>query len=214
MGITKMRKIKIISRQEFFKVISRRYSVSIPRKIAVVSNGTLTPVNDLKIIYRTASSIKPGTILEIGTFLGWATVGLFVNAIYADVYTIDIHKEMGKKVPGYQKFEVLPKDKVGQAFKDKIPGIHQILGDSRNAETYSLLKGKTVDLVFIDGNHSFEAVLRDTRNVLRFVRKKSIIFWHDFNEVTGVKKALNELVCADRLKIYHIDKTWLAFSIV
>jgi hypothetical protein len=89
------RKIKVISGNDFSEIIARRYSVPIARKIAVVSRGTLTPLNDLKIIYRAAKSIKPGTILEIGTYYGWATVGLFVNAVNADVYTIDIYKEMG-----------------------------------------------------------------------------------------------------------------------
>lgn len=209
-----LRKIKVISKKDFFKTISCRYSVSIARKIVVLSRGPLTPLNDQKIIYRTARSIKPRTILEIGTYYGYLTLGLFVNAIYADVYTIDIYKEMKIKVPFYQKLEVLPKSKVGWAFRNKIPGIHQILGDSRNVNTYPILKGKTVDFAFIDGNHSFEAVLQDTRNVLKFVRKNSIIFWHDFDDMTEVKMALNNLIYTDRLKIFYIDKTLLAFSIL
>jgi predicted O-methyltransferase YrrM len=207
-------KIEVISRNDFFKIISRRYSVPIARKIVVLSEGTLTPLKDMRIIYSAVSSIKPGTILEIGTFYGWFTLGLFLNDVYADVYTIDIYKEMRKKVPSCQKRQVLAKNKIGQAFKNKIPFIHQILGDSRNLDTYSILKGKTVDFAFIDGNHSFKAVLRDTRNVLRFARKNSIIFWHDFNNETGVDKALNEILCKDKLEIFHIDKTWLAFSIL
>jgi len=209
-----LRKVKVISKKDFFEIISCRYSVSIARKIVVLSRRTQTSLNDLKIIYRTARSITPRTILEIGTCYGDTTAGLFVNAIYADVYTIDIYKEMKINVPFYQKLEVLPKSKVGRVFKNRIPGIHQILGDSRNVDTYSILKGKTVDFAFIDGNHSFEAVLQDTRNVLKFVRKDSIIFWHDFNDITGVKMALNNLIYTDRLKIFYIDKTWLAFSIL
>lgn len=207
-----LQKIEVISKRSFFKIISYRYSTSIVKEITVLSRKPAVPLNELKIIYRTVRSIKPKTILEIGTSYGYLTLGLFINAIYANVYTIDICKEMKVEVPPRQKSEVRPKSKVGWAFRNKIPGIYQILGDSRYMNTYSVLKGKTVDFAFIDGNHSFEAVVKDTRNILKFVNKNSIIFWHDFNDVTGVKIALDNLACINKLKIFHIDKTTLAFS--
>ncbi|MDO8525678.1 MAG: class I SAM-dependent methyltransferase, partial [Candidatus Omnitrophota bacterium] len=122
-------------------------------------------------------------------------------------------------VPASQKNQVLSKNEVGRAFRDKIPGIYQIFGDSRDIGTYARLKGKAVDLAFIDGNHSFDAVVRDTRNVLKFTKKRSIIFWHDFKDsdadgIIEVKQALDSLCYSERLKIFHIHKTWLAFTII
>ncbi len=207
--------IDTISEKEFFKILSCRYSVSIAGKVVMpyLKKG-MTPSYDRRILYMTAKIIKPKTILEIGTRHGYLTVGLFLNAIDANVYTIDICNEMKINIPKSQKREILPKEKVGKAFRNKIPGIYQILGNSRDIITYSAIKDKKIDFAFIDGNHSFRAVIKDTHNVLKFTKKKSIIFWHNFRNHDDIELALNSLIRSDRLKIFHIDGTLLAFTIL
>jgi len=87
---------------------------------------------------------------------------------------------------------------------------------TREPSTYSVLKGKTVDFAFIDGNHSFGAVVKDTKNILEFTRPKSIIFWHDFtgDKSAEVIEALYYMAQSGKLKIFHIDTTSLAVSIL
>jgi len=210
--------IKTISKREFYKMISEHYSVPIVKNTIIPFTNNIRRIilDERKILYRTAKSIKPKVILEIGTSYGHTASGLFVNALYADVYTIDIYRGMKIGVPIFQKTEVFPRKEIGKVFKNKIPGIYQIFGDSRQSATYQALKGKTVDFAFIDGNHSLSAVIKDTINVLKFTKNNSIIFWHDFknDKTVEVKAALDSLLHTKRLKIFHIDKTWLAFTIL
>jgi hypothetical protein len=52
-----------------------------------------------------------------------------------------------------------------------------------------------VDFVFVDGSHSYEYVLNDSRHALKLIRNgKGVILWHDYGTFwKGVKKALDEL---------------------
>ena len=196
----KIKNIKMVTVKKFFKFVSRRYPNSVRDEVIIAGYNLATSLNEKYILYKLIRILRPGIILEIGTHFGFTTLGFAKNSPGSMIYTIDICKEMKIDIPRFQKPIALPKKFVGKAFAKKKTRIMQIFGDSRKIETYSFLKKKIVDFAFIDGNHSFEAVLEDTRNVLKFVRKNSIIFWHDFDDITGVKMALNNLVYTDRLK--------------
>jgi hypothetical protein len=83
--------------------------------------------------------------------------------------------------------------------------IKQELGDSANFDFAPFYE--TVDLVFIDGAHSYEYVDSDTKNAFRIIKSGSIIIWHDYNVWDGVTKALNKLANSKRL--YNIEGTSL-----
>lgn len=52
---------------------------------------------------------------------------------------------------------------------------------------------RSADLVFIDGDHSYRAVLSDSMNALRLVTAGGLIVWHDFQKHDGVTNALLHL---------------------
>jgi predicted O-methyltransferase YrrM len=66
----------------------------------------------------------------------------------------------------------------------------------------------TADLVFVDADHSREAVLRDSRAALLMLRHGGMIVWHDFLYLDGVTTALAEL--AREMPIRHLAGTTLA----
>lgn len=63
--------------------------------------------------------------------------------------------------------------------------------DSEKAS--KLIKEKSVDLVFIDGDHSYEWVLKDIKNYLPKIKSGGIISGHDYDfpDWIGVKKAVD-----------------------
>jgi|GEM_PF-5604504 len=211
------KEIKLITKKDLFRIITAHYKTGLVKSVILLEDSlTKTPRQDRYILEKIVKSIKPKIILEIGTYLGQMTLELAKNSPGSQIYTIDICKEMDLDVPDYQKDEVLPKVRVGERFRNKAKNICQILGDSRKFSTYSFLGGKKIDFAFIDGNHSLEAVIQDTQNLLKFTQRNSIIFWHDFlgpgkNEV---KEALSYLVAKKQLEIFQIDKTHLAYSIL
>lgn len=61
-----------------------------------------------------------------------------------------------------------------------------ITGDSHKEETIkgveSLLQSRKVDLLFIDGDHSYLGMKADYENYIQFVRKGGVIAFHKYNE--------------------------------
>jgi hypothetical protein len=59
------------------------------------------------------------------------------------------------------------------------PNITHIIHDSMTFDFSSL--NKKFDLIFVDGDHSFKAVKRDTQNVFKLLKdENSVIVWHDY----------------------------------
>ncbi|MFQ5504440.1 MAG: class I SAM-dependent methyltransferase, partial [Planctomycetota bacterium] len=65
------------------------------------------------------------------------------------------------------------------------------------------------DMVFLDGNHSFESVLRDSRIALEISSRPGIIVWHDFNNMLDVNRAIEALGLSK--DIVSVRDTWIAF---
>jgi cephalosporin hydroxylase len=56
-----------------------------------------------------------------------------------------------------------------------------------------ILDNKTIDFLFIDGDHSYKAVKSDFENYSKFVRKGGIVAFHDINLIKDVKRFWNEV---------------------
>ena len=189
--------------------IVRSLQVDLAEHITMMPT-TYTPDIDARVLYRLAKSMRPRRILEIGTAYGHTTIGLARNCPDADVFTVDICSELALEVPPFQIGEVLPREQVGQAFEGCDERIVQIIGDSREFQTISHLE--SVDLAFIDGNHSADAIICDSVNVIRICRVGGVIVWHDFKDDPSVQtiEALAELHHRLGLCIKHIAGTTLA----
>jgi len=172
-----------------------------------------TRFRDTRVLYKTVAVKKPEYILEIGTNYGHTTYGFKINSPESRIFTIDINKEMGIEVPQYQEVETLQREEVGVIFKGRNTDIVQIFGDSREISTYKELPD--FDFVYIDGNHSFDAVISDTENVFGKTRQNAFIFWHDYKDdsLVETKIALREIVRRYNIQILHIENTLLAFTI-
>lgn len=80
---------------------------------------------------------------------------------------------------------------------------------------FQFFSPNSVDAVFIDGDHSYEAVKRDHDEARRVAPKGGLIIHHDYHDLgtVGVKQALQELAAGGE-KFYHVKDTWLVYCIV
>ena len=71
-------------------------------------------------------------------------------------------------------------------------------GDSHAPETESWLKAQIeeIDLLFIDGDHSYEGVVKDIEMAKRILPKGCYVGFHDLycTRVPGVRKAFDEMI--------------------
>lgn len=152
---------------------------------------------ELVIISQLVKQSKPEKIFEIGTFDGRTTLNMAKNSpASSKIFTLDLGseeiEELSKTPHGDRKF--IGKVEAGWRFigKQGSEKISQLYGDSTKFNFQEFF-GK-INLLFIDGAHQYEYVLKDSDTALKFMAPEGIILWHDYNTSwPGVTKALNEL---------------------
>jgi predicted O-methyltransferase YrrM len=148
--------------------------------------------------------IQPKRILEIGTATGQSTLLMARQAPEAEIDTLDL----GTAAPalGVQSDEPPWADveSIGAAFRgtEHESRITQHLGDSATFDYGQL--GGPVDLVFVDGAHTYDYVRSDSMNALGVLAPGGVIVWDDCNyQNPGVGKALQELQTAGT-EVYRV----------
>jgi predicted O-methyltransferase YrrM len=142
----------------------------------------LTDINDRRI--RDAEALggacangDPKILLEIGTARGEGTAVMARNAPNATVYTVNIPPEdisQGGKVVTYAP----SRDETGIYYREK--GLKNIVQIFANTLRWEPDFGP-IDVAFVDGCHDTEFVYNDSRKIIRNMKPRSFILWHDFN---------------------------------
>ena len=123
-------------------------------------------------------------LIEIGTYKGGMFYALskVINGVHI---SIDLMYSDAFK----QEYEERNKN-----LKEDIKGCQLIYGNSHSKEIYDkikqILKGKTIDVLFIDGDHSSEGVTQDYEMYREFVSEGGIIAFHDIIKSDFHKKHL------------------------
>lgn len=138
-----------------------------------------------------ARVLNPKLCFEIGTSLGLVTSTLAANTSDdTEIYTLDLSD--------------LPR--IGSVFKGT-PGskkITQHFGPSTQFNFKSL--PRPIDLMFIDGSHEAEDVVKDSRNAFNALSDRGVILWHDVSaHFPGVVRGLESL--PEAAEIYRIYGT-------
>lgn len=163
---------------------------------------------DIALLIALAKRFKKCHYLEIGTWRGESTAN--VAKIAEKCVSISFSDEQMKEQGFDEKYT-----KNSRFFSKKLKNVKHIGADSQTYD-FSKLKQK-FDLIFIDGDHSYEGVLKDTKNCLKQLKNKnSIIVWHDYGTspetinweifaaiLDGVPKTRHD-------RIYHVSNTLCA----
>ncbi len=156
-------------------------------------------------------SLRPQRILEIGTFEGNTTVNLAANApASARVFTLDLPPDWSQRyaldVPDIH-YNAATGDHTGRQFVHSpfAERITQLWGDSAQFDWDRLAP---LDFILIDGCHTYEYAVADTRNALRVIRPGGTIVWHDYGMLEDVSRAVDE--CSRGISVRAIQGTRLA----
>ena len=153
-------------------------------EVGVIDPETKHPNHvDMLYVCAMARHLRARRVFEFGTYLGRTTYHLALGQYVEEVITLDL-----SPVGPY------PADlKIGRAVRavhdrglqghfyqgtDAARRIVQLHGDSRTFD-YGPYAGR-MDLVFVDGGHTYELVANDTERALTLVRPGGVIVWHDF----------------------------------
>jgi precorrin-6B methylase 2 len=169
--------------------------------------GQLTHLELIVIIGMTKSFLKPGeNFLEIGTFDGNTALNIAKNIPEeSKLITIDLPENTSIKAK-FNYDNLLIEDENRSKKKHlNLKNVEQIYHDST---TYNFSK-LTFSVAFIDGGHDYKTVKSDTLNVLKYIKRPGIIFWHDYDVECEIGDLLHELVKEYPIKC--IKETRLAF---
>lgn len=174
-------------------------------------NGNLSPYEIIAIASIVADR-APMRLLEIGTFDGNTTLQMALNAPEeAIIHTLDLPKgEVETAQPVLQSDYLFIEDAAKEERKFLVSSVsykvQQHFGDSTKVSFELFAKDGPLDLIFIDGGHSYECVKSDTEKALKVVSEKGIILWHDFTpHFAGVYSFLCEL--SKTMELVHIAGT-------
>jgi len=189
----------------------RRSIVSIdpcPCDLTDLHTRYLNPGELERLITLIASS-NPRCVIEIGTNSGRTAKAILRNVPGVARYVgIDVPSSYvtGKQV---QRREVLPNP--GELALDD-PRF-RLLVTRRGSLDLTADDLPICDAIFIDGDHSAEAVRHDYALAQQLVRRGGIIVFHDDHgdDIVDVSATLDALAAAGA-PIVHVEGTWLAFQ--
>jgi hypothetical protein len=157
---------------------------------------------ELIVIAKFIRQLKPRQVLEIGTHRGRTTLNIAANCEESTtIYTLDLPPEMmlatrlcvDKEDRKYINKQISGEKFIGTIYAERII---QLYGDSASFDFSPYYN--SIDFIFIDGSHSYDYVMNDSRLALKLLRNgHGLIIWHDYDAWDGVTQALNELFTQD-----------------
>lgn len=170
-----------------------------------------SPNMDIGLVQLFAKKIPNCDYLEIGSLRGETIVNVLPHV--KSVTSISLSPQEMRKM-GFHPSMI---DQDALFIKDN-PSIKHIGHNSLTFDFTSL--DKKYDLIFIDGDHSFDAVMSDTKNAFKLLKNESsVIIWHDGGNntedirhevVAGILAGASE---EQRKHIYRITNTLCAVFI-
>jgi predicted O-methyltransferase YrrM len=131
--------------------------------------GGMQIEDEIAAFFELTRHSEPRWICEIGTARGGTTF-LFTRAFSARANIIGIDLYVQNRI-------------LVRHFRKRGQRIHFIDGDSHAEQTIrkveQILRGEKLDILFIDGDHTYDGVARDFMEYRRFVREGGIIAFHD-----------------------------------
>lgn len=164
------------------------------RPVALNVRGLATQRHEVQWLVWKAAQV-PGNILEIGTHQGATARALAMAFPNRLVYTVD---NPDARLAPEQQHEVLRKEQIGHLARG-LPNVRLLTPPV----TYD-----NIGLVFIDGDHRYDAVKADTEQALKHAR---CVVWHDVIEDSAPWLGVYRYLLDSRLPVTRVEGTMLAY---
>lgn len=150
------------------------------RKVKDIAKYSVSPPRQARFLFRLANHFKPNTILELGTSLGLSALYLSSARKNARIITLEGCPQTAQLAQTHlERFEAKNIEiKTGPFEQTYIPALQAL---------------KSVDLLFIDGNHQEKATIEYFEKSLPFLHDQSIVVFDDIYWSEGMKKAWEKI---------------------
>jgi len=145
-------------------------------------HGLVRPMqvrSEIEALFNILRARKPRFILEIGTAFTGGTLFILSRAASRDATIISCDLGFGKFGGGYPVWKI----PFFKSFASHEQEIILVRADSHAMPTLmqikSFLKGNELDVLFIDGDHTYDGVRKDFLMYSPLVKKTGLIIFHD-----------------------------------
>jgi predicted O-methyltransferase YrrM len=153
-----------------------------PRKISAIARRAAKSPKEGRLLYRITKRFQPQHILELGTSLGISAMYMRAGAPGAKLVTIEGCPETARTArEGMHKYGVAADVRVGD-FASTLAGV---LEDMRS-----------VDLVYIDGNHRRQPTLEYFQLIRKYAHNETVFIFDDIHWSIEMEEAW-KTICAD-----------------
>ncbi len=121
------------------------------------------------LLYRLSYHLQPKVVLELGTCLGLSAGALQAGCRTAAVTTIEGNPHLAERA----------RSLFSQLHWEQIPTVHT--GPFANVLPRALQAIHPIDLVFIDGDHTFEGTKTYVTSILPYLKQAGVLAIHDIN---------------------------------
>jgi len=182
-----------------------------PSDICEIINYTYLSGNslptDMALIKEVARGMEDCVFLEIGSWRGETMSN--IARVARRCFSLTLGPEDMKKL-GYQENTI----RSHGFFTRGLNNVEEFFHDSMTFDYQSL--PERPNLIFVDGDHSYEAVKRDTKNAFEILQPDGVIIWHDYGSDT--EHVRHEVMAAivdgtpleKRKHLYHVSNTLCA----
>jgi predicted O-methyltransferase YrrM len=154
-------------------------------------NNYLPPLHDLVKYIGDRIDIKNATMVEVGSYLGESSE-IFAQ-YFSKIYCIDIWTVVC--IDGNWTHSKLDPSEAEMDFNDRLQKFNNVTKlKMLSSEAQKLFEDNSVDIVYIDANHTYDAVKSDIQLWLPKIKNQGFISGHDYckNLQPDVYRAVTE----------------------
>lgn len=168
------------------------------KELTFISGGS--GILDYAFLKTVAQVVGAKEYLEIGTYIG-ESINILTDCC-EKLYSVTAGVDEDFSMRSFCKRYRIPDYSERLASNEKIMHYY---GDSKKFDFSK--HADTVDLYFIDGDHSYVGVYNDTKNVFDNKKKDAIVIWHDFRNAdnryrVGTVKAVSDALGEEFKNVY------------
>lgn len=177
---------------------NRDDSRKLVREVFQYANSFFAPIQVEDEIVNLVDDVRrlaPATVLELGTSMG-GTLYLWTRLATSNATLVSVDLPGGKFGGGYSTLRT----PLYQRFARDQQQLHLLRANSHDADSLNRVKAifrqTPVDLLFIDGDHTYEGVKQDWEMYHHLVRPGGMVVFHDIAmnyDDTQVKRFWDEL---------------------
>ncbi|MCB0430030.1 MAG: class I SAM-dependent methyltransferase [Flavobacteriales bacterium] len=151
------------------------------RAVHQILTHSAMPARWGRLLFRMSNYFAPSTILELGTSLGMGTSYLAKGNPGARVITLE----------GCKQTAAIARENLHALNLDNV--VEVVTGEFDAGLPIALKNLRTLDMVFIDGNHRYEPTLAYFKACLPYAHEKTVFLFHDIHWSAEMEKAWEEV---------------------